>query len=309
MNTQQLRYVMEISQTHSITQAAKNLYMGQPNLSKSIKELEGEIGITLFRRTPKGVVATRQGEAFVGYARSIVAQMDSLAQLYQKDAPRGVSLRVSVPRASYVAHSFGAYVGSFGGRALDISYHETNAMSIISEIALGQSDMGVVRFGAEHRAYFMQLLRENALTAEPLWEYAMVVLLHERHPLAAMAEIPYHLLAQYPEIVHGDFTPVLPPEAVPAAAQHSAAQAAENRIAVFDRASQFTMLQSVKGSYLWVSPVPFAVLAQHELVQKPCHSATRYCDMLIRRTAEPFTAVEQGFADVLRQDIAALVHP
>lgn len=305
MNIQQLRYVVEISKTGSITQAAKNLFMGQPNLSKSIKELESEIGITLFCRTPKGVVPTKRGEAFVGYARSIVAQMDSLSQLYRKDTPRGVALRVSVPRASYVAHSFGAYVGSCSGKSMDVSYHETNAISIVNEVANGQADMGVLRYQAEHSAYFSHLLRENALTAQPLWEYAMVVLLHERHPLAAMAEIPYHLLAEYPEIVHGDFTPVLPPEAD---AGDEAAHA-QNRIAVFDRASQFTMLQSVRGSYLWVSPVPFAVLAQHELVQKPCRSATRYCDVIIYRTAQPLNALEQGFADVLAQDITALVQP
>ncbi len=55
MNLQQLRYAVEVAKTGSITAAAKNLYMGQPNLSKNIRELEAELGITLFERTARGV--------------------------------------------------------------------------------------------------------------------------------------------------------------------------------------------------------------------------------------------------------------
>ena len=305
MNIQQLRYAVEVAQTGSITQAAKNLYMGQPNLSKSLRELEDELGTPLFSRTPQGAVPTKSGEAFLGYARSIVAQMDSLSRLYQKDAPDGIRLRVAVPRASYVAQSFGAYVGSLSGGPLDISYHETNAMQIITEVADGSADLGVLRYQAAHAGYFTGLVLENHLAMEPLWEYAMVVLMHERHPLAALPEIPYHLLAEYPEIVHGDLTPVLPPDAEP----EQASAPAQSRIAVFDRGSQFDMLQTVRGSYLWVSPVPFAVLAQHELVQKQCKSATRYCDVLLHPAAQPLNPVQQGFSKVLLRDIAELVHP
>ena len=78
MNLQQLRYAVEVAKTGSITAAAKNLYMGQPNLSKSIRELEAELGITLFERTARGVAPTKNGEDFLGYARSIIAQMESL---------------------------------------------------------------------------------------------------------------------------------------------------------------------------------------------------------------------------------------
>ena len=50
MNLSHLKYVLEVGKTNSITRAAHNLYMGQPNLSKAIKELESEIGITIFKR-------------------------------------------------------------------------------------------------------------------------------------------------------------------------------------------------------------------------------------------------------------------
>ena len=85
MNLQQLKYAVEIARVGSISKAAKNLYMGQPNLSKSIKELEAELGQTLFSRTARGVQPTRAGEDFLGYARSILSQVESLSQLYRKD--------------------------------------------------------------------------------------------------------------------------------------------------------------------------------------------------------------------------------
>ena len=62
MNTTALRYVVEVNRVRSITKAAQNLYMGQPNLSRAIKDLESELGITIFKRTAKGVTPTPRGE-------------------------------------------------------------------------------------------------------------------------------------------------------------------------------------------------------------------------------------------------------
>jgi len=50
MNLQQLRCVLEIARVGSVTKAAQNLYISQPNLSRTIKELEKELGVSLFRR-------------------------------------------------------------------------------------------------------------------------------------------------------------------------------------------------------------------------------------------------------------------
>ena len=288
MNLQQLRYAVEVAKTGSITAAAKNLYMGQPNLSKSIRELEAELGITLFERTARGVAPTKNGEDFLGYARSIIAQMESLETMFGSHTETGTQLSVCAPRASYVAQAFSRYLGAEGRAPLQVQYRETSAAAVISDVASGTANLG--------------LLRENALSGEVLWEFSMVVLLHERHPLAALGDIPYHLLGDYPEIVHGDLTPVLPAEQ-PA----QAAGGRQGRIAVFDRGGQFDILRNVPGSYMWVSPVPFEILAQQELVQKPCRSASRYRDVLVRRRPGALSAAEVAFINELRREIAGLV--
>jgi len=50
MTFQQLKYIIEISRSHSITAAAQKLFISQPSLSKSVKELETELGITILER-------------------------------------------------------------------------------------------------------------------------------------------------------------------------------------------------------------------------------------------------------------------
>ena len=76
MNILHLKYAVEIAKTKSISRAAENLYMGQPNLSRAIKELEDNLNITIFNRNSKGITITPEGEEFLQYARRIISQAD-----------------------------------------------------------------------------------------------------------------------------------------------------------------------------------------------------------------------------------------
>ena len=78
MNILYLKYAVEVAKTKSISRAAENLYMGQPNLSRAIKELEESLGITIFARSPQGVKTTPEGEEFLSYAKNILRQIDGI---------------------------------------------------------------------------------------------------------------------------------------------------------------------------------------------------------------------------------------
>ena len=145
-----------------------------------IAKLEAELGITLFERTARGVAPTKNGEDFLGYARSIIAQMESLETMFGPHTETGTQLSVCAPRASYVAQAFSRYLGAEGRAPLQVQYRETSAAAVISDVASGTANLGVVRWQAEHAATLDNLLRENALSGEVLWEFSMVVLLHER---------------------------------------------------------------------------------------------------------------------------------
>ena len=103
MNIAHLKYAVEVEKTASITKAAENLFMGQPNLSRGIKELEETLGVKIFKRTSKGIVPTPQGEEFLGYAKSILAQIEEMESLYKPEKNNKLKFSISVPRASYIA--------------------------------------------------------------------------------------------------------------------------------------------------------------------------------------------------------------
>ena len=69
MTLQQLKYVVTVAETGTITEAANRLYISQPSLTNAIRELEKEMKITIFLRTNKGIILSKEGEDFLGYAR------------------------------------------------------------------------------------------------------------------------------------------------------------------------------------------------------------------------------------------------
>lgn len=303
MELQQLRNAVEVAACGSITKAAKKLYMGQPNLSKSIKELEAEIGKPLFARTAQGVVPTASGEDFLRYARSILEQMDSLTAMYRPQEEEDLHLSVYVPRASYVAVSFAHWEHEHAKGNFQLKYRETNSMAILQAVEKGDADVGIVRYHRQHQEYFQSLIVSKGLHGDNLWEFSMMLLFHKDHPLAAHREIPYHELAQYPEIVHGDLTPVLPPEALPDIPSDPSSGC--GKIAVFDRAGQFDALRSIPGCYMWVSPMPREILEQQGLVQRPCRSAGFYRDAVVWKGK--MAAAARDFIDAVHKEINALM--
>lgn len=112
MNLMHLKYVVEIDKTRSISKAAENLYMGQPNLSRSIKELEQSLQITIFKRTPKGIEVTPDGEEFIQYAKKILADVETVEKKYtqKKSIKKIFHFRA---RASYIGYSFVEFMRGF----------------------------------------------------------------------------------------------------------------------------------------------------------------------------------------------------
>ena len=154
MNTSYLKYVVEVGRVQSITKAAQNLYMGQPNLSKAIKELEKEIGITIFRRTAKGVVPTAKGKEFLGYAQGILSQIDELESLYKPRNENALELSVAMPRSASSSMVFAAYLNSRPDlERIDIHFQETGAINAVHLVSGGEMDLGVIRYQASQAAY------------------------------------------------------------------------------------------------------------------------------------------------------------
>ena len=172
MNTLHFRYAVEIEKTRSITQAAENLYMAQPNLSKAIKELENSLGITIFRRTSKGVIPTDQGMKFLACAKQILIQIDNMEAISSPNKPRDRKMRISVPRAGYISKALSEFIAaSDTSDDMEVYFCETNSLRTIENVRENGYNFGIIRFNAAHEKYFMDFLAEKNLESQLLWEY------------------------------------------------------------------------------------------------------------------------------------------
>lgn len=260
-----LRYALEVEKTGSMTQAADNLYTTQPNLSKAIKKLEADMGLTIFRRTPKGLAPTKRGIQLLDRARSIIDQLDELEALYRPSGKSRVGFSVSVPRASYITQSFTKFVRALGGAGeLDIDFKETNSLATVASVAQHEYRLGIIRYPVAQEEYFLRLLSEKELRSHQLWEFEPTLLMSKEHPLARQENIFEADLASSILLEHGDLIG-------PVMRQHLSAAEASRRIFLYERGSQFDLLETVPGTFIWVSPVPQEVLREHALVQRRCH--------------------------------------
>ena len=216
MNTLHFKYAVEVERCGSITQAAENLYMAQPNLSKSIKELEDTgrsrvltfkdtLGFQIFARTSRGVVPTARGREFLVYARGILNQLQAMEALSQRHDDATQRFSLSMPRAGYIADCFSALVDSLDkGSPMDIRAREASALHTINDVADGQFQLGIFRTESKDAGDYLNYLREKSLQYEPVWEYDALLLLSQEHPLAAHDRIEPENLTPYTQIIYGD---------------------------------------------------------------------------------------------------------
>lgn len=303
MNLQHLRYAAEIEKTGSITRAAKNLYMGQPNLSRAIKELEGEIGITIFRRTAQGVEPTPMGGQFLGYAKTILSQVDELESLYKPQNRQEFRFAVSVPRATYISIAFTDFLNAAAKNTpMSVHFKETSSMIAIHDVVSGDSGLAIIRYQNIYEEYYLTFLKNLRLRSEPLWEYKMCLLMGENHPLASAADIPYHLLDGFIEIVHGDFQ--VPSLSVSEISPEARMKSGKKCIYIYERGSQYNLLQRVPGTYMWVSPIPYHILAENHLILKECSVSTMVNrDVVVYKEDHNLTSAEREFLAHVRKNI------
>ncbi|SHI84748.1 LysR family transcriptional regulator [Lutispora thermophila] len=299
MNTQYLEYAIEVEKAGSITQAADNLFMAQPNLSKAIKELEDHLGFMIFERTSKGVVPTQKGAEFLVYARNILEQIDKMMALSKHDDPDTQRFSISIPRVSYIAHGFTKFVAGLDpDKGIEINVQETNSMQTINNIVEGKFNLGIIRYDNAYESYFLDYLEDKGLAHNLIWEFEYLALMSKDHPLATVQEVLYDDLIQYVEIIHGDNT--IPYLSSGDIKKQSEPQRIEKKIYLYERGNQFELLSNIPATFMWVSPVPDIFLNRYNLVQRKCKGANNKSkDLLIYPKGYKFTKLDKKFINKL----------
>ena len=118
MRLQQLRYVIAIAESGSINAVAHSMFVSQSSISVSVKELEQEMGITIFNRSSRGISLTSDGVEFLSYARQVVEQADLLADRYQRGKVRAHQrLSVSSQHYAFAVNAFIRFVAQHDGNS------------------------------------------------------------------------------------------------------------------------------------------------------------------------------------------------
>lgn len=283
MNILHLKYAVEVAKTRSISKAAENLYMGQPNLSRAIKELEESLGITIFRRTTKGISITPDGEEFLQYARQIVQKVDEVEQIYQNGRQKKQSFSVSVPRASYLSFAMADFSKCMKkGSPAEFYYCETNSMNTVNSVVREDFNLGIVRYQSSYEKYFNDLFKDKKLISETIAEFTYVMLISRDNPLAFKGEVELDDLRDYIEVCHSD--PYVPSVPMIDVRKSELTEFVDRRIFVYERGTQFVILGTVPDTFMWVSPVPKTLLENYNLTQIKVKGTDKpYKDVLIYR--------------------------
>lgn len=297
MNLVHIKYAVEVAETGSLNKAAEKLIIGQPNLSRAVKELETSLGIKIFERSAKGMTLTPEGETFMSYAKNILMQVDALEETFTKGLRVKHRFAVSVPRAGYISEAFARFSVHLNGEEdTEVYYRETGAANTVNNILQDDYRLGVIRYEESYDKYYKSLLEEKGLNYEMIAEFRYVIVMNKNCPLASLDVVSDADLAGYTEIAHAD--PYVP--LVPAGEKGSADSKDGNRICVFERASQLAVLSANKRTYMRVSPISKNMLDSYGLVQRSsADSDCVYKDVLIYKKGYNLTKLDSLFIEEL----------
>ena len=198
MTLQQLHYIITISESGSLNKAAEVLYVAQPSLTSAIKELENELGITIFNRSNKGVTLTNDGVEFITYARQVYSQYQTLLDKYGEDGTLKKKFGVSTQHYSFAVQSFVKMVKQLDAAKYEFAIRETKTREVIEDVSTLKSEIGILYLNDFNRTVITKLLKTNQLAFNKLIECEAYVYIWKGHPLAKSQKIRFEQLAPYP---------------------------------------------------------------------------------------------------------------
>ena len=198
MTLQQLKYVVTVANKGTISEAAKELFVSQPSLTKAIKELEEEMNISIFTRTNKGVVVSNEGDMFLGYARQVLEQTNLLEEKYKKGDNFTRNFSVSTQLYSFAVNAFVDLIKKFGGEKYDFILRETQTNEIIEDVRRLKSEIGILYTSSTNKTVIEKLIKENGLKFIELFTAMPHVFISSNHPLAKKDIVEMDDLTEYP---------------------------------------------------------------------------------------------------------------
>ena len=206
MRLEQLYYFVKTADMRALSAVSDELFISQQALSSSIKKLENEFNATLFTRTPKGMVLTKDGEYFYGIARQMLAQYEQLRFHFFYDQetsyePLSIGINPKVKEAfmpKVISYFYKEYPN------FDISYHSLQNNDMIPSMESGEINLGVLPVLEVNGNLWLDL--PDGYTFEPFFTNSLALLTAPNSPFANFQTISMATIVKHPVVLES-FTP------------------------------------------------------------------------------------------------------
>ena len=199
MKLQQLRYLTEVVRRGlNVSDAADALHTSQPGVSKQIRSLEDELGIQVFVRHGKRLVAiTEPGKAVVAIAERILSEAQNLKRAGEEFANDQLGTLTIAATHTQARYALPKAVAAFKRRypKVKLVIHQGNPTQICEQVLTGEADLCVA---TEAIAEYPELV------SMPVYQWNRCVVVPPKHPLLKAAPLTLERLVEYP-IVTYDF--------------------------------------------------------------------------------------------------------
>lgn len=298
MKLQQLRYVVKVAECGSITEASRRLFVSQPSITASIRDLENEMGVHIFERTNKGVIVSEEGETFLGYVRQVLDQADLLEGKYKGTSERVPHFSVSCQHYSFAVNAFVDVIREFDAARYDFTLREEQTHEIIEDVAHMKSELGILYLSEHNREVIERMLAANELVFEGLFCATPHVFVCADHPLADHASVTLEDLEDYPFLSYeqGSYNSFYYSEELTSTFER------RKNIRVRDRATLFNLAMGLNG-YTVCSGVISHELNGPGIISIPL-DVDEYMEIgIITRKNTTLTRYGQAYIDAIRQHI------
>ncbi|MDO5147544.1 MAG: LysR family transcriptional regulator [Eubacteriales bacterium] len=296
MTLTQLHYVVKIADTKSMNKAAAELFVSQPALSGSVRDLEEELHIQIFIRTNKGIVLTTDGEEFLRYARQMVELSRMIDDRYGGEKKNRKRFSVSTQHYSFAVEAFIELGRRFAMDEFELAVHETKTYEVIENVKNIKSEIGVLYLNDFNRKALTKIFSDNGVEFIPLFSCGISVYLSGTHPLAKKKKITFSDLEPYPclSFEQGDKNAFYLAEEVLSTLDY------RQIIKANDRATMLNLMTGMNG-YTLCSGIICENLNGGNYVSVPFDTEDTMLIGYIKRKKMPLSRIGQEYIEILKQ--------
>ena len=244
MTLQQLKYAVTVAECGTISAAAEKLFISQPSLTTAIRELETEMGVTIFSRTNRGVIVSREGEEFLGYARQILSQAQLLQERFSGRAQGEKRFAVSSQHFNFTVLAFSRLVQNFRGPRYSFHFRETTTYEVLEDVSQLRSEVGILALNEDNERFLRRTFGKLGLEFTELKRVQAELFVSAEHPLAGRRFVTVEDVSPYPCITfeQGEHNGQFFFEGLSAVAAQS-----HKTICVRERATEYQLLRALNG--------------------------------------------------------------